>query len=52
MEYCEKGSLKKVIKSDRKIDMRTILDWGRQIADGLRYLHSKGLPHGDLRPES
>ena len=51
MEYCEGGNLnsrlaKTVANEDR--DLR----WMSELADAVRFLHSKGIVHRDLKPEN
>lgn len=51
MELCERGSLYKVLREETKQS----LQWGtkkkiaRDIAQGLDYLHSKNIVHGDVK---
>lgn len=51
MEYCEHGSLKKVIYDNFKITKETFCDLGRQIAGGMNYLHTNKFIHYDLKPD-
>jgi len=39
-------------KASRDKDFRTIAKWGLSIARTLAYLHSRGVIHGDLKPEN
>ncbi len=49
MEYCEKGSLRKLL--DKKIFLPNIykIFLIYSICDGLGYIHTKGIIHGDLK---
>ena len=49
MEYCAKGSLRSIL--DKKIDLHPIykIFLIYSICDGLGYIHSKGIVHGDLK---
>lgn len=49
MEYCGKGQLFQLIQNGCKIGKEQFSDWARQIADGMRYLHSKKIIHRDLK---
>jgi len=34
------------------IPLDKVIDWGRQLAESLAYLHTKGVVHRDLKPEN
>lgn len=46
------GSLKSCIHSTTRHDVRRVQDLARQIFEGLRLIHEKGLVHADLKPEN
>ncbi len=42
-----------MLKSDsQRIVCKHVLIWWRDLSDGLRYLHGKGIMHGDLKLEN
>jgi len=53
MEYCPYGSLYDVLRRRREKNSCTkptqVLDWARQIANGVNYLHSNKFVHRDLK---
>ncbi|CAF0726237.1 unnamed protein product [Rotaria sordida] len=53
MEYCAYGSLYDVLKRRREKSSCTkptqILDWSKQISNGVNYLHSNKIVHRDLK---
>jgi hypothetical protein len=53
MEYCAYGSLYDVLKRRRENGSCTkptqVLDWSKQISNGVEYLHSNKIVHRDLK---
>eukprot|EP00118_Oscarella_pearsei_P024877 m.307006 g.307006 ORF g.307006 m.307006 type:complete len:615 (+) comp41806_c0_seq1:3138-4982(+) len=49
MEYCSEGPLFDLLKSGRQLTPPTVLEWAKQIATGMNYLHSKKILHRDLK---
>lgn len=52
MQFVEGESLRRIIRRDFALDMRTALWIARQIAEALAALHRKGFIHGDVKPEN
>jgi len=53
LEYIEGDNLRRALRADGKvIAIDKALDWGRQLADALAYLHHHGVVHRDLKPEN
>ncbi|KAI4208021.1 MAG: hypothetical protein LQ346_000185 [Caloplaca aetnensis] len=52
MEYCEKQTLRDVIKSGIQHDAAEIWRYLRQVLLGLVHIHSASIVHRDLKPEN
>ncbi|MCC6054016.1 MAG: protein kinase [Thermosphaera sp.] len=51
-EYADYGTLYWQLSKGWKPSLRDILVIGVQLADALRYIHSRGLIHGDINPSN
>ncbi|KAF8365872.1 dlk-1 [Pristionchus pacificus] len=49
MEYCTRGQLCEVLKKEHSVDSLEWVDWAKQIADGMDYLHKNKVIHRDLK---
>ncbi len=56
LEYVEGGNLRQRERAldphHRGVPLDTAVEWGRELALGLSYLHSRGVVHRDLKPEN
>ncbi len=51
-EYCEGGTLRDLLNSDRILSIEYKLKIILDILDGLNYIHSENIIHRDLKPEN
>lgn len=51
-EYCQGGSIAALLEHGRIEDETVLQVYTMQMLDGLAYLHSKGVVHRDVKPES
>jgi serine/threonine protein kinase len=53
LEYIDGDNLRRVLREGPDIlPIETAVDWGRQLAEALAYLHRSGIVHRDLKPEN
>jgi serine/threonine-protein kinase len=54
LDYVDGVSLRKKMPSfgGGPVPVASVIDWGRQLAEALTYLHSRGVVHRDLKPEN
>lgn len=51
-EYCAGGDLFQLIEQDKKLPEETIQKFGRDLAQGLYYLHANNIIYADLKPSN
>lgn len=49
MEYCPFGQLYDLLKSGQEVPPHKVVDWSKQIASGMNYLHLHKIIHRDLK---
>ncbi len=53
LEYIDGDNMRRVLRSGPiPLDIDTIVDRGRQLAEAIDYLHTHGIVHRDLKPEN
>ena len=53
LEYIEGDNLRRRLRNfEGPVPVDLAIDWGRQLAEALAYLHSQGIVHRDLKPEN
>ena len=50
MEFCEFGDLNHFFKKHTRLNIDTKANLMRQIANGIAFLHSRNIVHGDIKP--
>ena len=50
MEFCEFGDLNQFFKKNARLNIDTKVNLMRQIANGIAFLHSRDIVHGDIKP--
>ncbi|XP_076316774.1 mitogen-activated protein kinase kinase kinase 13-like [Tachypleus tridentatus] len=49
MEYCPYGQLYDALRNGQEVPPTTVVDWGKEIASGMNYLHLHRIIHRDLK---
>lgn len=49
VEFVDGVPLSQMLR-EQSLELRTLVDWVRQIAEGLHYAHSEGIVHRDVKP--
>ncbi|CAD8111814.1 unnamed protein product [Paramecium sonneborni] len=52
MEYCQGGTLEKLIKDRKRLSQTDALPYFKQLASGCGYLYEKNVIHRDLKPSN
>src|SRR6059058_478323 len=53
LEYVEGESLRTALRRfEGPVPVDKAVDWGRQLASALAYLHGQGIVHRDMKPEN
>ncbi|MBK5295058.1 MAG: protein kinase [Acidobacteriia bacterium] len=51
MEYCERGSLR-TLAENGPVDETLVMQWVKDLATTLAYVHAKGIAHRDIKPDN
>ena len=51
MEYCAKGNLQQFLEGFRP-GLEKRFKWCQQLADAMKYIHSKAITHRDIKPDN
>lgn len=50
IEYIDGPDLRRILKTESRIDVPRVKDWIQQLANGLEAIHVQGFVHRDLKP--
>ena len=49
MEYCPFGTLFNLLRDGKEVHPKKLVEWTKQIATGMNYLHQHKIIHRDLK---
>ena len=49
MEYCPYGTLFNLLRDGKEVHPKKLVEWTKQIATGMNYLHQHKIIHRDLK---
>ena len=49
MEYCPHGTLFNLLRDGKEVPPKKLVEWTKQIATGMNYLHQHKIIHRDLK---
>jgi serine/threonine-protein kinase len=53
LEYVDGATLRRRVRErEHWLPVPLVIDWARQLAEALAYMHAKGITHRDLKPEN
>lgn len=52
LEYCERGDLFSLVAKHEGFPEKIALTFFKQILEGIKHMHSKGIAHRDIKPEN
>lgn len=52
MEYCGGGSLRSRMRQSQTAPLNIVMQWGKNLADTLSFIHQQGIVHHDIKPDN
>ncbi|XP_054721398.1 LOW QUALITY PROTEIN: mitogen-activated protein kinase kinase kinase 13-A-like [Uloborus diversus] len=52
MEFCPSGTLHDLLRRGTEIPPKKVMEWSKQVANGMNYLHTHKIIHRDLKSEN